>query len=200
MQTEENHHGSRKERTETERRILAAGRVLFMADGFSGVSTDMLCREAGVSKTSLYKYFGNMMGVLEAMVEEEGDLYDLGPVTPTDGEGAFWTALHTFGHNLLTLLNNEFCIKLDRMLHEEARTHPELAERFYNAAYGRGHREVAGLIELGRARGYVTVERSSTDLADNLICMWEGMAFVRTRLGLSDAPFPEPERWARQCV
>ena len=184
----------------TKMRILQAARVLFFEHGFSGVSTDTLSRTAGVSKASIYKYFGDMHGVLAAVVGQEGDSLSIDVVPMADTAEAFWQALITYGTNLLVLLNQDFCIQLDRMMHEEARKHPELIKIFYDAAYGRGHREIAALIEHGQGKGFVRKSQTADVLADNLASMWNGLAFTRTRLGLIDRPYQNPSAWARQCV
>lgn len=184
----------------TKDRILQAARALFFERGFSGVSTDRLSRTAGVSKASIYKYFGDMHGVLAAVVGKEGDSLGIDVVPMADTSEAFWQALITYGTNLLNLLNQDFCIQLDRMVHEETRQHPELIRIFYDAAYGRGHREITGLIEHGQMKGFINKPQSADALADNLASMWNGLAFTRTRLGLIDRPYADPAAWARQCV
>jgi TetR/AcrR family transcriptional regulator, mexJK operon transcriptional repressor len=183
-----------------EGRILDAARTLFFTYGFSAVSTDRLSKEAGVSKSSIYKYFGDMPGVFVAVVRREGDIYELGFDALPETSDAFWQTLMAFGERLLTLLNQGFCIQLDRMLHEEARKQPDLVRSFYSLAYGRAHSEVARLIQLGKDRGYVTKPQSAEDLADNLVSMWEGLSVVRSRLGLSERPFSNPQGWSAQCV
>ncbi|MEO1423154.1 MAG: TetR/AcrR family transcriptional regulator [Pseudomonadota bacterium] len=192
--------GARRQRTKPEVRVLDAARELFLAHGFSAVSTEALAKASGSSKATIYKYFGNMIGVLTALMQEEGDLFDLGADNSPGSASDFWKALVGYGNNLLTLLNNDFCIRLDRMMHEEARLQQELAEQFYAAAYGRGHREVTELIALGKAQGYVVHDLAAEDLADHLISLWEGLPFIRARLGLTDLPFANPSQRARRCV
>jgi AcrR family transcriptional regulator len=111
----------------TKARILQAARGLFFERGFSGVSTDKLSRTAGVSKASIYKYFGDMHGALAAVVGHEGDSLSIDVVPMAETSEAFWQPLVTYGTNLLVLLNQDFCIQLDRMVHEETRQHPELS-------------------------------------------------------------------------
>lgn len=187
-------------RTATETRILEAARALFFSEGYAAATTDRLCKAAGVSKTSLYKYFGDMSGVLAAVVQQEGDFFlgkvDIEATTPT----AFWRGLVSYGASLLRLLNEKDCVQFDQMLHEQARSHTDVARIFYDAAYGRGHREVTTMLAHGKTQGFIRKPQSAEDLADNLISMWEGLAFVRTRLGLMVTPFPAPGAWALQCV
>lgn len=171
-----------------------------MEHGFAPVSVDRLCRKARVSKTTLYKYFGDMAGVLAAVVIDEGEMFDLRVETEPPTEEAFWDALCGYGIRLLTLLNEPFCIRLDQMLHEEARANPGLAKAFYENAYGKAHADMTALIAHGQRQGFVARPEPADDLADQLISMWEGLRFVRARLGLTDKPFEAPERWSRQCV
>ena len=184
----------------SEARIIAAARDLFMKHGFSAVSGDQLCKEARVSKTTLYKYFGDMTGVFVAVVVKEGEVYNLRVDTAPETEAAFWDALEGYGTRLLKLLNRPFCLRLDRMLHEEARANPGLAEAFYENAYGKGHRDIAVLIAHGVNEGFITRAESAEDLADHLISMWEGLRFIRARLGITNKPFENPEAWSKQCV
>jgi TetR/AcrR family transcriptional regulator, mexJK operon transcriptional repressor len=181
-------------------RILDAARDLFFAHGFSAVSTDRLSRQAGVSKSTIYKYFGDMTGVFAAVVRRQGDIYQLGFETLPDTADAFWASLVGFGDRLLALLNQDFCIELDRMLHEEARKQPGLVRNFYDLAYGRAHSEVTRMMAHGKDRGFITKPQPAADLADNLLSMWEGLCVVRSRLGLSERPFENSSRWSRQCV
>ena len=187
-------------RSDTEARIIAAARELFLEHGYSGVSGDRLCKAARVSKTSLYKYFGDMNGVFEAVVLDEGDVFDMSIGDMPETKSESYDALVDYGDRLLNLLNRGFCIRLDRMIHEEARSNPQLAKTFYEAAYGRGHREVERLIAHGQAKGFFTRPEPATDLADNLISRWAGLRFIRARLGLSNHPFDAPREWSKQCV
>ncbi|MEL6687398.1 MAG: TetR/AcrR family transcriptional regulator [Pseudomonadota bacterium] len=185
---------------DTQRRIIDAARELFMSEGFSAVSGDQLCKSARVSKTSLYKYFGDMTGVLAAVVYDEGDLFDLYIDHHPKTEAEFWETLIGFGTRLLTLLNQPFCLQLDRMMHEEARSSHALASAFYDNAYGRGHRDIKALISHGQKQGFIQREETAEDLADHMISMWEGLRYVRARLALTDKPFSDPKGWSEQCV
>jgi AcrR family transcriptional regulator len=54
-------------------RILAAGRVVVLRDGYDAASTNRIAAEAGVSPGSLYQYFPNKDAVLNAIVERYSD-------------------------------------------------------------------------------------------------------------------------------
>lgn len=50
--------------------LLVAGRKLFGLHGRAGINVMAVCREAGVGRTSFYKYFEDVEGLLEAVVIE----------------------------------------------------------------------------------------------------------------------------------
>ncbi len=184
----------------TAARIVKTARELFFAEGYSAVTTDQLCKAAAVSKTSLYKYFGDMAGVLSAVVRIEGDGVGAGLIPEPRTVEEFWDSLITYGRNLLTLLNQRDIVQLDRMLHEQARKHLDVSQSFYDGAYGRSHVELTAMIRFGKDQGFVNRPQSSEQLAENLFCMWAGLAAVRTRLGLIHTPYSDPQTRARECV
>ncbi|WP_437579320.1 TetR/AcrR family transcriptional regulator [Sorangium sp. So ce887] len=54
--------------------ILVAARELFLADGFDRSSVDAVAARAGVSKRTVYDYFGDKQALLLAVVESAGEL------------------------------------------------------------------------------------------------------------------------------
>lgn len=186
--------------TDTETRLLAAAKQLFLVHGFSAVSGDRLCKEARVSKTSLYKYYGDMAGVLAAVVVSERDLFELAVESEPSSEQGFWWALFDYGVKVINVLNDPSCVELARIMHEEARSNPELAEKFYESSEKRCLVEVGSLIAFGQQNGYVNNEASAMELADHLISMWQGTSYSRARLGLTKKPFKSPEDWVKKCI
>jgi TetR/AcrR family transcriptional repressor of mexJK operon len=181
-------------------RILAAARMLLFADGMDGVTTERLARAAQVSKTSLYRHFPDLSSLVEAVIADEAARISHGlPREPTYASD-FWTALKTYGANLLALLNRPDVIRLDQLMHEQARRHPRLGARFFDATYGRSLRELEALLTYGVARGFIRQPVNPPRDAEMLLSLWEGFAFGRARLGLTDRPFPDPQGWADACV
>jgi len=184
----------------TEARILTAAKELILAHGFSAISSNQLCKAARVSKTSIYKYYGDMAGVLAAIVKSEGDMFDLGVETEPSSNTKFWQAMFDYGVKVLNVLNEPFCIELVRILHEEARSKPELAKVFYENADKRCHGITSRLIIFGQNQGYIDDAINASESANHLVTMWQGMSFIEARLGLTKVPFENPEDWSRKCV
>ncbi len=181
-------------------RIVTAGRKLFFEVGFSRISTDALCKEAGVSKATLYKYFPNMSEVLVAVTAVEGDRFEPSSVPPVETFEAFRAALIDYGTRLLTFLNEPDILHFNHLMHEEARAHPDNARAFYGAAYQRTLDYLRELFRQAELSQTCTFNCSHTDLADMLLGMWEGMGMVRANLCVDSTPFRNPEAWAEQSV
>lgn len=181
-------------------RILAAGRELFFEYGFGGVSTDKLAKHAATSKSSIYKYFGNMQGVLYEVIRREADAFEIGVNTKPETADELVLALSKYGEALLVLLNKPEIIQFDRLMHEQARNYPEVAGKFYQLAYGRSHQYISDLIRFGIQQQLLMPDISAELLGEHLLCMWEGLSFIRARLGLAYQVNQEPANWAKHCV
>lgn len=198
--SDKNLNRTAKSHSAAETRILEAAKRLFLELGYNGVSTDKLCTEAGVSKSSLYKYFGDMSGVLQRLVAAEGDLFNLTLNTQPESASEFRSELIGYGTRLMNLLNEPFCIQLDRVMHEEARLHPDTAESFYDASYGQTYKDLVELIKHAKKQKFYQRSERPEDLADHLMSLWSGLAYTKARLGLVEKPFSKPQARSTQCV
>ncbi|HEY0601393.1 MAG TPA: TetR/AcrR family transcriptional regulator [Herpetosiphonaceae bacterium] len=53
-------------------RLLESALQLFASRGYDAIGVQEVCDTAGVTKPTLYHYFGNKRGLLEALVQERG--------------------------------------------------------------------------------------------------------------------------------
>lgn len=181
-------------------RILAAARRLFFQQGFEQVSTDVLAKEASVSKATLYKYFPSMTAVLESVVEAEVDVFERGIPTQVSTRDDFEETLIRYGANLLHFLNQSDIIQFAQLMFEEARSNPDIARVFYAAAYDRTLKDLSQIIQQALEQGFLVSPLTSEELAEQLLGMWEGFCFIRAQLGLTKKPFKQPQQWSKKCV
>ncbi|MEM0947400.1 MAG: TetR/AcrR family transcriptional regulator [Pseudomonadota bacterium] len=165
-------------------RILSAAKRLFFTEGFDRVSVERLAREASVSKTTLYKYFGDMPGVLRAIAEGEADQFDFSIGSDEASANDLEERLIDIGAQLLKEIDAPEKVQFDRLVHEQARHHPELAEVYYSALYKRTQDYLAALIALGQKKDLFRSDAQPELLADQLLSMWLGLGRTRTVLGL----------------
>ena len=70
--------------------VLDAAKAIVVDEGFHSVSIEAVARAAGITRPIVYAHFGDLQGLLEALVERESAraLAQLAAVLPTDlGEG-----------------------------------------------------------------------------------------------------------------
>ena len=181
-------------------RILASAKNLFFTEGFDRVSVERLSKDAGVSKSTLYKYFGDMPGVLKAIAETEADQFDfsVGPDEQTAKD--LEERLVDLGARLLEEIDAPGKVQFDRLVHEQARHHPKLAEVYYMALYQRTQDHLSALIELGQQKGLFRNDASPDLLADQLLSMWLGLNRTRTVLGVAGPTDPAYSDRSLQAV
>src|ERR671939_24582 len=77
---------SRLPAEERREQLLDATKAIVSRDGFHAVSIEAVAREAGVSRPIVYGHFNDLPGLLEALVEREGEraLAQLAEVLPRD--------------------------------------------------------------------------------------------------------------------
>lgn len=166
-------------------RILSAARDLFFSEGFDRVSVERLAREASVSKTTLYKYFGDMPGVLKAIAESEADKFDFSIDANEQTAGDLEARLVELGSQLLREVDAPEKVQFDQLVHEQARHHPELADVYYSALYTRTQDYLAVLIRIGQEKGLFRSDTSGELLADQLLSMWLGLSRTKMILGVA---------------
>jgi len=62
-----------KNRAQTEAAILSAARELLADEGFQGFGINAIARRAGCDKQLIYRYYGGLDGLLDAIGEDLGD-------------------------------------------------------------------------------------------------------------------------------
>ena len=152
-------------------RILAAAKHLMSAVGYENVTSEGICREAGVSEAQLTKYFGTKEALLEAIFEQGwARLRMQMPMLQTAQSAR--RRLKMLLHLLIQLFNDDHQLR-DLMLLEGRRIRRENRMVMLTASYT----EVVALLDSviesefkGAApRYYVQLVRSS------LIAMFEGL-------------------------
>jgi TetR/AcrR family transcriptional repressor of mexJK operon len=116
---------------EKEQAVLHAATRIFLRHGFSGATTDMIQREAGVSKATVYACFANKQSLFSAVIEHECAEF-MATVRTIDVEGKdLKTTLSEMGRAYLEILLSPDALSLFRVVVAEAARFPELSQQFY---------------------------------------------------------------------
>lgn len=116
---------------ERARRILNAATTLFLAHGFSVATTDMIQREAGVSKTALYECFANKEAMFVAVIKNQcaASAESIRGIQFTPGD--LRNTLLDLGRAYLNIVLAPSGLALYRAVVAEAPKFPQLARTFY---------------------------------------------------------------------
>ena len=189
------------ERTaQQEEKILRAARDLFFEHGYGAVSTDMLAKEASVSKSTLYKHFPSTAALLKAVCEEEGRKFKSGVNTNCETLEQLRDNLTDFGTNLLRFLNDPLIIRFTSLIHEQARANPETTAAFFDSAYNQTLSDIGAMFSSAREHGAFRHELTDEELAEQLLGAWESTRWLKAVMGLSRRPFQSPRDWAGKGV
>jgi AcrR family transcriptional regulator len=113
--------------------VLAAAGQVFLTHGFSAATTDMIQREAGVSKSTVYAHYPNKEALFVAVIERHcarlAHLLDNIAFEP----GNLRQALMALGGAYLRTVVSPNGLALYRTVVAEAPRFPQLARTFYRA-------------------------------------------------------------------
>lgn len=138
-------------------RILDAAREMFLAHGFGATSMDALARRAGVSKATLYAYFGSKEALFAALVSEECARLD-GEIATSSATGEPpGTALPRLAGEFLALLLSPWALAIHRVVVAEAPRFPELGVVFYRAGCATMKARLEAYLRQAVARGELAV-------------------------------------------
>jgi TetR/AcrR family transcriptional repressor of mexJK operon len=116
---------------------MAAGRTLFLANGYQGTSVDQIAAAAEVSKQTVYKHFGDKQELLLAIVAAVVDgsvqpfLERVAALSDSTDLDADLTAL---GADYLRAVLAEPVVQLRRLVIGEANRLPDLARSYHHRA------------------------------------------------------------------
>lgn len=137
MQTTTPAKGVREGSAQKREAILAAARELFLADGVERTSVDAIAASAGVSKRTVYDYYGDKRNLLLAVVEQAVDALGAAVTAAIDanlrGDIEIESALTRFAQDITaTALGSSDYIALVRLLSTESVNLPELWDKHWN--------------------------------------------------------------------
>jgi len=181
-------------------RILTAARGLFFKHGFEKVSTDMLVKEAAVSKATLYRNFANMNDVLKSVAETEVMLFTAGTPPQIRTLCDLQTALREFGISLLGFLNQPDTVQFARLIHEEARDNPEVGRLFYHAAHAKTLESISQIFWHAQEKRLVSDGADASDIAEDFLALLEGLGIIRVQLGVCCFPCDDIEKRVTRAV
>lgn len=168
--------------------VLQAAQKIFFEHGFSAATTDMIQREAKVSKSTLYQHFQNKEGMFRAVIQwvckrnfEEAQLESI-----TGGD--IREKLINLAKAYLRLLMKNETIALFRIVVEVSTVFPHLMEMFYASGPGIFQKTIQKTLSQAMRDGELAIPPAEVMPATLLFC-----AMVRGEPHLLHILFPHKD-------
>jgi len=126
------------------RNILDAALQEFSAQGYDGASMSSIAGRAGVSKPTLYQYFGDKEALFTAVLQE-GCEHIITPLSAPDGK--LVDRLWSFSWVYADFVLRADMLSLARLVLGEASRRPQIAETYHKAGPGKAFKGLVKFIE-----------------------------------------------------
>ncbi|WP_299073621.1 TetR/AcrR family transcriptional regulator [uncultured Paraglaciecola sp.] len=123
----------RPKSAEKRNKILEAATDLFLSSGYSGCSMEMVAKQSGVSKQTVYSHFSNKEALFLAAIEDKCAEYQLDDRHLELEDSDLTSVLQERGLQIVKLLHDERVIAIYRVIIGEVNSSPRAAELFYQA-------------------------------------------------------------------
>ncbi|MEL6519600.1 MAG: TetR/AcrR family transcriptional regulator [Pseudomonadota bacterium] len=164
--------------------VLEGARSVFLQDGFEGASVDVIAREAGVSKATLYSYFPDKrllfmeVATRECRKQAEAALQDIDLTQPAS------EVLRLAATRMMHFFLSEFGRGVFRICVAESDRFPELGQEFYDCGPKRVRESMVAYFRQAIDRGELSID--DLDLAaDQFAELCKADMFSRMITGVS---------------
>jgi AcrR family transcriptional regulator len=180
--------------------VIEGARSVFMREGYEGASVDVIARDAGVSKATLYSYFPDkqhlFLAVLEAECAQQAEVEFLADTNNLTVE----ETLHVICKTLITFFLSRFGQDMFRVCVAEAQRFPELGRVFYDSGPKKWSRNIAQYLDSPKARKTLSIEDSLL-AADQLAQLCRADLMLKVLFGIEKDPAEdEIDRVAAEAV
>lgn len=135
-----------RSKSESKRKqILEAATVLFTEQGYSSTSMDLIAKNAGVSKQTVYSHFGNKDELFAASIKQKCDSYHMTEISVADASEPA-EILFVLAKRFLAMLTSKEALAIHKICAYESKSYPQLSELFYQEGPERVANEVAQLM------------------------------------------------------
>jgi TetR/AcrR family transcriptional regulator, mexJK operon transcriptional repressor len=115
--------------------VLDIASETFLVKGFDGTSINVMAKEAGISKESIYRYFGSKEDLFLAVVERELAVYRQGMLeTASNFEGkTLRGALFAVAESTLKVASNDRTLALRRLIFQMAANGSKVGNHYFGS-------------------------------------------------------------------
>lgn len=123
----------RPKSVEKRNQILESASELLLLNGFTATSMDLVAKQAGVSKQTVYSHFKNKDALFSAVIDKKCREYQMDEEHMCPHKYSAEQLLFNVGNQFVQLLMDPGVIAMYRLVIGEVTSNPHVAELFYQA-------------------------------------------------------------------
>lgn len=127
--------------------ILRAALLLFGEKGFDGTSMDMIARQIGYSKATLYQYFENKEELFSAVMKDTPFHFNFTTIKPEIDNCDLKSAIEKIGIAYMSIFDTPERIAFTRTIIRDSNKHPEISNMYHKNGIGYVAQSVADYLE-----------------------------------------------------
>ncbi|RSO58067.1 TetR/AcrR family transcriptional regulator [Acinetobacter lactucae] len=164
---------------EKNQKILDAATKFFLTHGFSGTTTDMIQKEAGVSKATMYGCYKNKEVMFAAVIERQcTNMQEQIILVETKAEN-LRSALTEMGKTYLCFILSHSGLAFFRVCIAEAVRFPELSEKFFEVGPQKLANIIAGYLEKSQKNKEIELNSSAAIAANIFLALLRSDAHLK---------------------
>ena len=167
--------------------ILDVAAKVLAERGYRDTTMLEVARRSSASKETLYAWFGDKLGLFEAVIRRNAGRIRLALSGHLDGDTSVESALTEFGRALAGHLLCDNAVAINRAAISEASSGPSLAGGLSKLGREPIHRTFVRYLEQCNGRGLLNVE-DPNEAVDTFVGLLLGDAQTRRLLGVIEAP------------
>ncbi len=149
--------------TDKREEVLDIASETFLSKGYDGTSINVMAREAGISKESIYRYFGSKEDLFLAVVERELEVYKQGmQETGSNFHGkSMEEALSSVAYAALLVASNSRTLALRRLVFQMAANGSKVGNHYYSSGPDIAYQNLLRLFEHYKPKSDFSAEKLS---------------------------------------
>lgn len=167
--------------------VITGARAVFMREGYEGASVDVIARDAGVSKATLYSYFQDKQALFLAVLEGECSTQKKASMEVACQSQDIETALHVMASSMLCFLMSEDGLAIFRICVAEAQRFPELGAAFYESGPKNGMEQLSAFMAGPTAQAALNIS-DPRQAADTFMQLCRSDLMLQRLMGVAPVP------------
>ncbi|MCR4529692.1 TetR/AcrR family transcriptional regulator [Acinetobacter venetianus] len=168
-------------------KILQAAKSIFLKMGYHATNMNLIAKDAGVTKLTVYNHFQDKANLFICAIEESCEESICAKEIVLTAESNFEQALYVMCHRALSIIYLPEALKLDRVLFELAAEQSPLTQQFFDASHTRMSNVWCDFFRQAIRLNFIKAD-DPLKQTEMILSLMLGLRHYRVLLGLDTVP------------